>query len=87
MYLVSVAEVSAVRNVVRQLEYLNRKDIAREKVRVVLNRHHARNVVSDTLSSSEVTRSLEAWASEIGKKPGTELKKKTGGGLLSFWNR
>jgi pilus assembly protein CpaE len=120
LYLVSVAEVSAVRNVVRQLEYLNRKDIAREKVRVVLNRHHARNVVSDTqiekvieqkifwrvpnqypevvktihegdpvsqLSSSEVTRSLEAWASEIGKKPGTELKKKTGGGLLSFWNR
>jgi pilus assembly protein CpaE len=120
LYLVSVAEVSAVRNVVRQLEYFARKDIARDKIRVVMNRHHARNVVSDTqiekvieqkifwrvpnqypevvktihegdpvsqLSSSEVTRSLEGWASEIGKKPGTELKKKNGGGLLSFWNR
>jgi pilus assembly protein CpaE len=120
LYLVGVAEVSAVRNIVRQLEYFGQKDIPRDKVRVVLNRHHTRNVVSDTqiekvleqkifwripnqypevvktihegdpvsqLSNSEVTRSLEAWASEIGRKPGTELKKKNGGGLLSFWNR
>jgi len=119
LYVVAVAEVSAVRNVVRQLEYFQQKDIPRDKVHVVLNRHHVRNVVSDTqiekvlgqrifwripnqypevvktihegdpvsqLSNSEVTRSLEAWASEIGRKPGTELKKKNGG-LLSFWNR
>ena len=119
LYVVAVAEVSAVRNVVRQLEYFQQKDIPRDKVHVVLNRHHVRNVVSDTqiekvlgqrifwripnqypevvktihegdpvsqLSNSEVTRSLEAWASEIGRKPGTELKRKNGG-LLSFWNR
>ena len=115
LYLVTVAEVSAVRNVVRQLEYFHSKEISREKIRVVLNRHHKRNVVSDAqiekvleqkifwrvpnqypqvvktihegdpvaqLSSSEVTRSLEDWAESIGKKPGTEGKKKEGRGIL-----
>jgi pilus assembly protein CpaE len=47
LYLVTVAEVSAVRNVLRQLEYFASKDIPRDKIRVVLNRHHKRNVVSD----------------------------------------
>ncbi len=120
LYLVTVAEVSAVRNVLRQLEYFRSKDIPREKIRVVLNRHHKRNVVSDAqiekvleqkifwrvpnqypqvvktihegdpiaqLSSSEVTRSLEGWAESIGKKPGTEEKKKEGKGILGLWNR
>ena len=114
----TVAEVSAVRNVVRQLEYFSDKDIPREKIRVVLNRHHKRNVVTDAqiekvieqkifwrvpnhypqvvktihegdplaqLANSEVTRSLEQWAAEIGQKPGT--KKKEGGGILGLWNR
>lgn len=120
LYLVTVAEVSAVRNVVRQLEYFSRKDIPREKIRVVLNRHHKRNVVTDEqiekaieqkifwrvpnhypqvvktihegdpiaqLANSEVTRSLEKLAAEIGKKPGTEMQKKEGGGILGLWNR
>lgn len=120
LYLVTVAEVSAVRNVVRQLEYFASKEIPREKIRVVLNRHHKRNVVSDAqiekvlgqkifwrvpnqypqvvktihegdpiaqLSSSEVTRSLEGWAESIGKKPGTEAKKREGRGILGLWNR
>jgi pilus assembly protein CpaE len=120
LYLVTVAEVSAVRNVLRQLEYFASKDIPREKIRVVLNRHHKRNVVSDAqiekvleqkifwrvpnqypqvvktihegdpvaqLSSSEVTRSLEAWAESIGKKPGMEEKKREGKGILGLWNR
>ncbi len=120
LYLVTVAEVSAVRNVVRQLEYFADKDIPKEKIRVILNRHHKKNVVSDAqiekaleqkifwrvpnqypqvvkaihegdpvaqLSSSEVTRSLEAWAESVGKKPGTEVKKKEGGGILGLWNR
>ncbi len=120
LYLVTVAEVSAVRNVVRQLEYFSRKDIPREKIRVVLNRHHKRDVVTDAqiekaigqkifwrvpnaypqvvrtihegdpiaqLANSEVTRSLEQWATEIGGKPGTEMKKKDGGGILGLWNR
>src|SRR5713101_2428866 len=47
LYLVTVAEVSAVRNVVRQLEYFSRRDVPREKIRVVLNRNHKRNVVTD----------------------------------------
>src|SRR6202040_1071738 len=47
LYLVTVAEVSAIRNVVRQLEYFASRDIPREKIRIVLNRHHKRNVVSD----------------------------------------
>lgn len=120
LYLVTVAEVSAVRNVVRQLEYFASKDIPKEKIRVVLNRHHKKNVVSDAqiekaleqkifwrvpnqypqvvkaihegdpvaqLSSSEVTRSLEAWAESVGKKPGTDVKKKEGGGILGLWSR
>jgi pilus assembly protein CpaE len=120
LYLVTVAEVSAIRNVLRQLEYFVSKDIPRDKIRVVLNRHHKRNVVSDAqiekvleqkifwrvpnqypqvvktihegdpvaqLSSSEVTRNLEEWAERIGKKPGTEGKKKEGKGMLGLWNR
>jgi pilus assembly protein CpaE len=47
LYLVAVAEVSAIRNVVRQLEYFERKEIPREKIRVVLNRHSKRNVITD----------------------------------------
>ena len=118
LYLVTVAEVSAVRNVVRQLEYFREKDIPRDKIRVVLNRHHKRNVVTDAqiekaieqkiywrvpnqypqvvktihegdpigqLSNSEVTRCLQDWAGEIGRKPGADVKK--GGGLLGFWGR
>jgi pilus assembly protein CpaE len=120
LYLVTVAEVSAVRNVLRQLEYFDSKDIPRDKIRVVLNRHHKRNVVSDDqiekvlkqkifwrvpnqypqvvktihegdpvaqLSNSEVTQSLKEWAESIGKKPGTEGKKKEGKGILRLWDR
>jgi pilus assembly protein CpaE len=47
LYLVTVAEVSAVRNVVRQIEYFARMDIPKERIRVVLNRHQKRSVVSD----------------------------------------
>lgn len=47
VYLVAVAEVAAIRNVVRQLEYFRNKDISRDKVQVVLNRWHKRNVVDD----------------------------------------
>src|SRR6266700_5979426 len=120
LYLVTVAEVSAVRNVVRQLEYFGSKDIPRAKIRIILNRHHKRNVISDAqiekvlpqeifwrvpnqypqvvktihegdpiaqLSSSEVTRNLKEWAGSIGKKPGADLRKKEGKGLLGLWNR
>ncbi len=55
LYLITVAEVSAIRNVVRQLEYLAGKDIPREKIRVVLNRHHKRSVLTD----DQIERVLE----------------------------
>ncbi|MGE5054671.1 MAG: AAA family ATPase [Acidobacteriota bacterium] len=120
LYLITVAEVSAIRNVVRQLEYFAEKDIPRDKIRVVLNRQDKKNVLSDAqiekalqqkiywrvpnhypqvvktihegdpiaqLSTSEVTRSLEAWADSIGRKPGAEVKKEKSGGLRGFWNR
>jgi pilus assembly protein CpaE len=47
LYIVTVAEVSAVRNVVRQMEYFAEKDIPKEKIRVVLNRYEKKNVISD----------------------------------------
>ncbi len=120
LYLVTVAEVSAVRNLVRQQEYFASKGIPRDKIRVVLNRYHKRNVITEAqiekvleqkifwrvpnqypqvvktihegdpvaqLSSSEVTQNLEDWAESIGKKPGTEGKKKEGKGILGFWSR
>jgi pilus assembly protein CpaE len=47
LYIVTVAEVSAIRNVIRQMEYFAEKDIPKEKIRVVLNRYEKKNVVSD----------------------------------------
>lgn len=47
LYLITVAEVSAIRNVVRQVDHFTRKDIPQERIRVVVNRHQKRNVVTD----------------------------------------
>jgi pilus assembly protein CpaE len=47
LHVVTVAEVSALRNVVRHLDYLTRKEIPRERFRVVLNRHQKRALISD----------------------------------------
>ncbi len=48
IYLVTVAEVAAVRNVVRQFEYFSHADIPRDKIRVVLNRYQKRNIIADS---------------------------------------
>jgi pilus assembly protein CpaE len=48
LHVVTVAEVSALRNVVRHLDYLTRKEIPRERFRVVLNRHQKRSLISDS---------------------------------------
>jgi len=48
LHVVTVSEVSALRNVVRHLDYLTRKEIPRERFRVVLNRHQKRALISDT---------------------------------------
>jgi pilus assembly protein CpaE len=47
LYLVTVAEVSAVRNVLRQIDYFTKRDIPKDRIRIVLNRYQKRSVVSD----------------------------------------
>src|SRR5207247_10750356 len=44
---VTVAEVSALRNVVRQTDYLTRKHITAERIKVVLNRHQNRALITE----------------------------------------
>jgi len=46
-HIVTVAEVSALRNVVRQFNYLTRKEIPPDRFRVVLNRHQKRSLITD----------------------------------------
>src|SRR5215469_6182575 len=48
LQVVTVAEVSALRNVVRHFDYLTRKEIPRERFRVVLNRYQKRSLISDS---------------------------------------
>jgi len=47
VYLITVAEVSALRNVSRYLDYLTRMEVPRERIRVVVNRHHKRGSITD----------------------------------------
>lgn len=47
LHVVTVSEVSALRNVVRHLDYLTRKEIPRDRFRVILNRHQKRSLISD----------------------------------------
>lgn len=54
LHVVTVAEVSALRNVVRHFDYLTRKEIPRERFRVILNRHQKRSLIADT----EIERTL-----------------------------
>jgi pilus assembly protein CpaE len=48
LHVITVSEVSALRNVVRHFDYLTRKEIPRERFRVVLNRHQKRALISDS---------------------------------------
>jgi pilus assembly protein CpaE len=47
IYVVTVAEVAALRNVVRQVDYFTRKQIPRDHIHVILNRHQKRALVTD----------------------------------------
>ena len=47
IYVVTVAEVAALRNVVRQVDYFTRKQIPRDRIHVILNRHQKRALVTD----------------------------------------
>jgi len=48
LHVVTVAEVSALRNVVRYFEHLTRKEIPQERFRVILNRYQKRSLIADT---------------------------------------
>src|SRR5213082_980606 len=47
LHMVAIAEVSALRNVARQFNYLTHKEIPVERFRVVLNRHQKRSLITD----------------------------------------
>jgi len=47
LHVVTVAEVSALRNVVRHCDYLTRKEIPKERFRVILNRYQKRSLISE----------------------------------------
>jgi pilus assembly protein CpaE len=47
IYVITVAEVAALRNVVRQVDYFTRKQISRDRIHVILNRHQKRALVTD----------------------------------------
>lgn len=55
IYLVTVGEVSAIRNTYRQLEYLDQHGIPADKVRVIVNRHQKNNPISD----DQIEKSLD----------------------------
>ena len=44
---VTVAEVSALRNVVRQTDYFTRKHISADRIKIVLNRHQKRALITE----------------------------------------
>jgi pilus assembly protein CpaE len=58
VYIVTVAEVAALRNVVRHLDYLARKEILPERIRIVLNRHHKRGTITDEQIEKAIQRPL-----------------------------
>jgi pilus assembly protein CpaE len=45
--IVAIAEVSALRNVVRQTDYFTRKEIPADRMRVILNRHQTRGIITE----------------------------------------
>lgn len=57
-YLVTVAEVPAVRNAARYLEYLSRAQHLEDRIRVVLNRHLKRSPITDDQIEKAIRRSI-----------------------------
>src|SRR5207237_7387213 len=55
---VTVAEVSALRNVVRQTEYFTRKHIVSDKIRVSLNRHQQRALITEAQVENSSVRKI-----------------------------
>ena len=47
LHLITVAEVSAIRNVVHHADYFSRNNVPEDKVRVILNRYHKRSSITE----------------------------------------
>lgn len=60
LYLVTVPEVSPLRNAARLLDYLNRTEFQQEKVKVVLNRYLKRAAIADDQIEKALRRNI-SW--------------------------
>lgn len=58
--IVTVAEVSALRNVVRQTDFFTRKDIPADKLQVILNRHQGRGIITEAQIEKVIGRKI-SW--------------------------
>jgi pilus assembly protein CpaE len=58
LYVVTVAEVAALRNVVRQLDYFSRKQVPHDCIQVVLNRHQKRAPITDEQIEKAIRRKI-----------------------------
>jgi pilus assembly protein CpaE len=58
VYIVSVAEVSALRNVARQIDYFGRHDIHMDRIRVVVNRYQKRAAITDAQIEKAIRRQI-----------------------------
>jgi pilus assembly protein CpaE len=58
IYLITVAEISALRNVARYIDYLTFKEILSEKIRVVVNRHQKRPLITDAQIEKAIRRRI-----------------------------
>jgi pilus assembly protein CpaE len=58
--LITVAEVSALRNLVRQTEYLTRKHVAAERIKVVLNRYQKRALIGEAQIEKSIGQKI-SW--------------------------
>jgi pilus assembly protein CpaE len=115
---ITIAEVSALRNVVRQIDFFTKKEIPADRMNVILNRYQARGIINEEQiekaigqklfwkvpnqyvqilksisggdplsrgSNSDVAKSLQEWAGNIGRKGSPEEKKSRG--ILGLWGK
>jgi pilus assembly protein CpaE len=61
VYIITVPEVPALRNVARLLDYFNRQEFGRDKVDVIVNRHQAKNSVITDGEIEKVIRKKIFW--------------------------
>lgn len=59
LYLVTVAEISAVRNLVRYFDYFASQQLPHDHVQVVLNRNHKRGLITEEQIEKAIRRKIE----------------------------